>query len=124
MSVAISGSGFQQSKTMAAFTIMESWLSGRHPALREKRLTIIKMFYTYILKSKNCKRYYIGSTANLEARLISHNYGKVKSTKAFRPWEVIYREEYITKQEAYKREKEIKAMKSGIQFKTLLRRDG
>ena len=82
------------------------------------------MFHTYILKSKNYKRHYIGSTSGLENRLDEHNRGKVKSTKAYKPWEIIYTEVYNTKKEAYKRELEIKAMKGGIQFKSLIRRVG
>ena len=43
-------------------------------------------------------------TENLERRLNEHNSGKMKSTKAFRPWKIVYFEEFETKQEARKRE--------------------
>ncbi|MDQ0969316.1 putative GIY-YIG superfamily endonuclease [Flavobacterium sp. W4I14] len=44
------------------------------------------MFYSYILKSEKDGKYYYGSTENLEIRLIKHNRGDVKSTKARRPF--------------------------------------
>ncbi|MBI5541468.1 MAG: GIY-YIG nuclease family protein [Bacteroidia bacterium] len=60
--------------------------------------------YTYILKSTLNGRHYYGSTCNLENRLKYHNSGKVKSTKAYKPWVIHYLEEYETKTEAIKRE--------------------
>lgn len=83
------------------------------------------MFYIYILKSSIVQRHYIGSTADLERRLLDHNIGKVKSTKAYKPWELIYSESFTTRNEALKREKQIKSYKCGEAFKKLLnnRRD-
>lgn len=62
------------------------------------------MYFTYILRSKINGRHYYGHSAVLAERLKAHNSGKVKSTKGYRPWEVIYYEEYPTKSEAYQRE--------------------
>lgn len=62
------------------------------------------MYYTYILKSVSVKRYYYGHSKNLKERLKRHNAGKVRSTKAFRPWKVHFFEVFPTKSEAYKRE--------------------
>ncbi len=69
------------------------------------------MFYTYVLI--NCKntRRYIGHTQNLKERLEYHNMGKVRSTKAYRPWQVVYYEKFLTRDEAIRREK---YLKSGI----------
>lgn len=78
------------------------------------------MFYTYILKSRDYKRHYIGSTSDLAIRLKEHNKGRVKSTKAYIPWEVIYKVSCSTKQEAYIEERRIKRMKNGVQFKEFL----
>ncbi len=47
-------------------------------------------------------------TINVERRIIEHNNCKVQSTKAYVPWEVVYVEEYPTRQEARKREKYLK----------------
>jgi len=66
------------------------------------------MYYVYILKSEIKNRFYIGLTTNLDQRINQHNNGETKSTKAFRPWKIIYSEEYREKQEAYKREWHLK----------------
>jgi putative endonuclease len=69
------------------------------------------MFYVYILLSKRDNKRYIGCTENLDRRLAEHNSGLVKSTKNRKPLKLIYFEEYISKSDAMKREKEIKAKK-------------
>lgn len=65
-------------------------------------------YYVYILKSLTDKKFYTGCTANLEKRLKQHNSGRVRSTKARRPLELIYWEEFATRSEAMKRERRIK----------------
>ena len=70
------------------------------------------MYYTYILKSKIKERYYIGHTSDPEERLIKHNKGNSKSTKAYIPWEIVYTEEFKTKSEAMKREYALKRIKN------------
>ena len=69
-------------------------------------------FFTYILQSESTGRYYVGHTGNLDERLLSHNGGKVKSTRKKGPWKVKYVEEYESKLEANRRELEIKSKKS------------
>lgn len=71
------------------------------------------MYYVYILISLTNSKHYIGFTENLERRLSIHNSGKVKSTRAFRPWTIIYRECYSSRDEAYKRERQIKSFRVG-----------
>ena len=61
-------------------------------------------FFAYILKSQKTGNYYYGSTSDLDNRLNKHNQGKVKSTKARRPWIIHYVEEFNTRSEAAKRE--------------------
>ena len=68
------------------------------------------MHYTYILKSEKTGRYYYGATSDIETRLKSHNFGKVKSTKSGRPWNLHYLEEFETKSEALQREKFFKTI--------------
>ena len=81
---------------------------------------VYRMFFVYIIKSSKLDRYYIGSTENLEKRIKSHNSGKVKSTKAYRPWVIVYTECFENKTTALKREKQIKSYKSGEAFKNLI----
>jgi putative endonuclease len=78
------------------------------------------MHKVYILKSLIKDRYYIGHSGNLEKRLIRHNKGLVKSTKAFKPWKIVYIEDKENKNEAYKRELQIKSYKRGEAFKKLI----
>jgi putative endonuclease len=66
------------------------------------------MFYLYILKSELENWYYVGMTADIQKRLGQHNKGEVRSTKARRPYRVVYTEEYPTKTEARKRELQVK----------------
>ena len=67
------------------------------------------MFFVYILYSNKFDRYYVGMTFNLEMRLKAHNSGNVRSTKAYLPWEVIHKEEFVTRIEARQREKYLKS---------------
>ena len=69
------------------------------------------MFYTYILYSKVFDRIYVGQSDDLPGRLARHKKGRVKSTKAFRPWELIYSEKFQSRSEAMRREKELKIHK-------------
>ncbi len=68
------------------------------------------MYKVYILYSSDYDKIYIGFTANLESRLISHNEFGIKGwTIKFRPWKLIYTEEYDDKKEAIMREKQLKS---------------
>lgn len=68
------------------------------------------MNYTYILKCSDGSLY-TGWTNNLEKRIEDHNAGRgAKYTKARRPVVLVYYEEFPTKQEAMKREWEIKQL--------------
>ena len=78
------------------------------------------MYYIYIIRSYSNGRYYIGHSKNLQRRLTQHNAGNVRSTKPYIPWEIVYTEPYTTKQEAYRREMQIKSYKGGRAFKELL----
>jgi putative endonuclease len=63
----------------------------------------------YILQSEKTKKYYIGSTKDLKNRLEEHNSGETKSIRNGIPWKVVHTEEFETRVEAVKKEKEIKA---------------
>ena len=78
------------------------------------------MFYTYILYSKNFDRFYIGQTENLILRLNTHNAGKVKSTKHYIPWELVYFESFDSRGEALKRERFLKHQKNKSFYRKLV----
>jgi putative endonuclease len=68
----------------------------------------MKKYFVYILKSNIKEITYIGHSDNIHRRLIEHNSGKSIFTKKFKPWELIYKEEFLTEEEAIKREKYFK----------------
>ncbi len=68
------------------------------------------MAYLYILKLCN-GAYYIGSTENLERRILEHSSGLSPYTKHYLPLELIYAQEYKTKIEANKAEYWLKKQK-------------
>ena len=63
----------------------------------------------YVIESLNDGRYYVGMTENLEERLKYHNSGRVKSTKGYRPWRLIHKEEFPDWASAREREKYLKS---------------
>lgn len=66
--------------------------------------------YTYILKCSDGSLY-CGWTNNLEKRLAAHNSGTAsKYTRTRRPVELVYFEQFETKQEAMSREYHIKKL--------------
>ena len=77
-------------------------------------------YITYALYSETFDRIYVGHTSDINARLQRHNAGEVRSTKAYRPWKIVYIESCESKQEAYKREFQIKSYKGGEAFKKLM----
>jgi putative endonuclease len=77
------------------------------------------MYYVYILISIRDNKRYFGFTENIERRLFEHNAGLVKSTKNRRPLRIIHIEEFESKADALKREKELKKKKGKDSFRIL-----
>ncbi len=64
------------------------------------------MFTVYVLYSQNFDKIYIGYTSDLTNRLLSHNKLATKGWAIkYRPWELIYKEEFSDKSSAMKRER-------------------
>ncbi|MFA5021926.1 MAG: GIY-YIG nuclease family protein [Patescibacteria group bacterium] len=82
------------------------------------------MYYVYIIKSLKNNRHYIGCTLNLEARIRQHNQGKTKSTKPYRPWRLIYSEEFLEKDLAFKREWCLKHPKGYLEKLEIIKKFG
>lgn len=55
------------------------------------------MYFVYVLKSEVDGRLYKGLTQNIENRLKEHNNGKMKSTKGYIPWVLVYHEKSETR---------------------------
>lgn len=68
------------------------------------------MNYTYILQCGDGS-YYTGWTNNLEKRIEDHNAGRgAKYTKSHLPVKLVYYETFLTKEEAMRREYQIKKL--------------
>lgn len=66
-------------------------------------------YFTYILKSEKNNDIYIGSCENVLIRLNRHNAGKVKSTKGYKPWDLLEFKQFNTRGEAVKQERFLKS---------------
>ena len=83
---------------------------GRKPlGVRIPRSPLFMRFSVYLLYSPLFDRTYIGQTKEIDPRLSLHNAGRVRSTKAYRPWVLVYSEECGTRSEAMVREKWLKS---------------
>jgi len=67
--------------------------------------------WVYILELCNGK-FYIGSTANINQRIIDHSLGKSPYTKKYLPIKLKFKNEYQTLSEASKMEKYLKKLKN------------
>ena len=80
------------------------------------------MFYTYVIRSKRNKKYYTGTTADLRKRFREHNENRVTSTKNRGPFELIYYEGCINKDDAFTRERYLKTGMGKRYLKSRLKR--
>jgi len=73
-------------------------------------------YYVYILQSLKNGSLYIGYTTNWKRRFKSHNEGKNRATRPFRPYKLILYEAFLNKKDAKNREK---YLKSGWGFRSI-----
>jgi putative endonuclease len=66
--------------------------------------------------------YYVGQTHNVEERLLRHNKGYETYTKNKTPWNVVYTESFDSRDQAVRRETEIKSKKSRKYIEWLITR--
>ncbi len=52
---------------------------------------------------------YVGLAFNVEKRIVQHNLGKERTTRAYRPFKLIYTEEFSDRVSARQREKYLKS---------------
>lgn len=77
-------------------------------------------YFVYILFSHSRDRFYIGSTSELKERVIRHNQNNKGFTGKTADWEIVYTETYGLKEDALKRELQIKKWKSRTMIKKLI----
>jgi len=68
--------------------------------------------FVYILQSEENGRYYIGESTDPERRLTHHNSTSTGFTARYRPWKLVFAQEFPTKEEAVAAEQLIKGWKS------------
>ena len=78
------------------------------------------MHYTYVLLSEADGRLYTGTTGDLRRRMTLHAAGRVRSTAYRRPLKLLYYEACLSAQDAYRRERFLKAGKGGRYLKNRL----
>jgi len=85
-------------------------------------------FFVYVIKNSVTNKIYIGQTNNVEERLKRHNgISKNKKTSFTSKnikngiWELIYKEEKITRSEVIIREKELKSYQGRQYIKSLFK---
>ena len=88
------------------------------PLYADKTKSLIINVVSIYFENFDFWKKYIGISGNISNRLDKHNSGSVRSTKAYSPWELVYKEEFKTKKEA--RIKELELKKSGNKRKELL----
>ena len=66
------------------------------------------MHYTYVLQSTKDLSFYVGLTKDLKLRFEQHKKGMIESTKNRRPFDLIYYEACLDRNDAAKREKYLK----------------
>ncbi|MGA8144348.1 MAG: GIY-YIG nuclease family protein [Candidatus Acidiferrales bacterium] len=78
------------------------------------------MAFVYILQSETTRRFYIGSTVDLDRRIAEHLRGHSPATRGRGPWKLAYNEQFDTLIEARTRELEIKRWKSSKMIQALV----
>lgn len=80
----------------------------------------MKFYYVYVLRNSVINFIYIGFSEDLKSRVITHNKGENKSTKAYIPLELIHYEAYRSMKDAKRRELYLKSNKGKTTLKTML----
>lgn len=66
------------------------------------------MYYVYVLQSLKDRKLYIGYTNNLKRRFEEHNSGRNEVTRDRKPFRLLYYEACTRKEDALKRELQLK----------------
>ena len=80
------------------------------------------MHYVYVLHSDKDGKLYTGATGDLRKRIEEHNKGKVDSTTNRRPFDLIYYEACLKKEDAFRREKYLKSGNGKIYLRNRLKK--
>ena len=90
---------------------------GRYVSIKLKKMNT---YFGYILYSPNLNRYYVGSTENLERRIIQHNEGFSSFTSKSNDWVIKYSLKFNSRNEALKWEAFIQKKKKKKKAENIL----
>ena len=76
--------------------------------------------HVYILRSLTTQRFYVGQAQDVKERLAYHNANYSKSLRDRGPWKLVRTEEYATRAEAMRRERQIKSWKDRSMIERLV----
>ena len=87
------------------------------------------MYYVYVLQSQSTGKIYIGHTKDYKKRLERHNEELPLSKKGYTyknkgPWKLVYKEVFKTREEAKKREKQLKTYRGREYIKKVVQNLG
>ncbi|MEX1068762.1 MAG: GIY-YIG nuclease family protein [Patescibacteria group bacterium] len=71
------------------------------------------MYTVYVLRNPRTGKFYTGYSSDLTKRLKQHLSGKTRSLRGRGSFQIVYTENFPTRSEAYKRERQIKSYKGG-----------
>lgn len=69
----------------------------------------MSMFSVHALRSLGREHWYVGLTSGIQDRISRHQDGRERTTKPYRPLELMYLEKFPTRPEAQKKEKYLKS---------------
>ncbi len=78
------------------------------------------MYFVYALYSQKLDIIYVGQTDNPDRRFSEHNRGYSKYTKRTNDWKLIFKQEFPTRSEAIKRERQLKSSRGRAFLRSLL----
>ena len=86
------------------------------------------MFTVYAIYSKSSEKIYIGQTIDIADRIKQHNSKSDDHVGKFTaqnkgPWVAIYKEEFTTRSEALKRERQLKSFRGREFVRSLIKKD-
>jgi putative endonuclease len=70
-------------------------------------------YYVYILRSLAANRLYVGTSDDVTRRLKEHNQGLSRSTRPWRPWQLVHNERHGDLSSARRREWQLKCTPAG-----------
>lgn len=81
----------------------------------------MSFYFVYVLISEKDGKFYIGSSSDVEQRIVEHNQGKNISTAHRRPLKLIFYEAFRTKSDALRREHYFKTTKGKVTIRQMIR---